>query len=92
MRVLKNFANLTGKHLCWNLFLIKLQVSRPATLLKRDSKILLKRDTKLSMHNQNEVELLLTQKSTKRLRKKSIFPIEKPESSIYFFMIFKYID
>ena len=23
--VLKNFANLTGKHLCWSLFLIKLQ-------------------------------------------------------------------
>ena len=22
---LKNFANLTGKHLCWSLFLIKLQ-------------------------------------------------------------------
>ena len=34
---LKNFANLTGKHLCWSLFLIKLQVFRPATLLKRDS-------------------------------------------------------
>ena len=35
--VLKNFAIFTGKHLCWGLFLIKLQVSRPATLLKRDS-------------------------------------------------------
>ena len=23
--VLKNFAHFTGKHLCWNLFLIKLQ-------------------------------------------------------------------
>ena len=23
--VLKNFTNFTGKHLCWNLFLIKLQ-------------------------------------------------------------------
>ena len=23
--VLKNFANFTGKHLCWSLFLIKLQ-------------------------------------------------------------------
>ena len=22
----KNFANLTGKHLCWSLFLLKLQV------------------------------------------------------------------
>ena len=35
--VLKNFANFTGKHLCWRLFLIKLQAFRPATLLKRDS-------------------------------------------------------
>ena len=36
---LKNFAILTGKHLCWSLFLIKLklQAFRPATLLKRDS-------------------------------------------------------
>ena len=27
--VLKNFANFTGKHLCWSLFLIELQVWRP---------------------------------------------------------------
>ena len=33
----KNFANFTGKHLCWGLFLIKLQALRPATSLKRDS-------------------------------------------------------
>ena len=32
--VLKNFRNFTGKHPCWSLFLIKLQVLRPATLLK----------------------------------------------------------
>ena len=30
--VFRNFAKLTGKHLCQSLFLIKLQVSRPATL------------------------------------------------------------
>ena len=35
--VLKNFANFAGKHLCWSLFLIKLQVWRHGTLLKRDS-------------------------------------------------------
>ena len=35
--VLKNFANFTGKHLCWSLFLIKLQGWRPSTLSKRDS-------------------------------------------------------
>ena len=35
--VLTNFANFTWKHLCWSLFLIKLQVWKPATLLKRDS-------------------------------------------------------
>ena len=35
--VVKNFANFTGKHLCWSLFLITLQVFRPTTLLKRYS-------------------------------------------------------
>ena len=35
----KDFANFTEKHLCWNLFLIKLQAWRPATLLKRNSNI-----------------------------------------------------
>ena len=35
--VLKIFANFTGKHLCWSLFLIKLQALKPANLLKRDS-------------------------------------------------------
>ena len=32
--VLTNFTNFTGKHLYWNLFLIKLQPLRLATLLK----------------------------------------------------------
>ena len=36
--VFKNFAILTGTHLCRSLFLIKLQAWRPETLLKRDSK------------------------------------------------------
>ena len=35
--VLKDFANFTGEHPCWSLFLITLQVFRPASLLKRDS-------------------------------------------------------
>ena len=34
--VYKNFESFTGKHLCWSLFLIKLQTWRPATLLRRD--------------------------------------------------------
>ena len=34
--VLKYFANFVRTHSCWSLFLIKLQASRPATLLKRD--------------------------------------------------------
>ena len=34
--VLKSFGNSTGKHLCWSLFLINLQILRPATLLKKD--------------------------------------------------------
>ena len=34
---LKNFSIFAEKHLCWGLFLIKLQVFRSATLLKRDS-------------------------------------------------------
>ena len=36
--ILKNFANFTGKHLCWSFFLIKLRALRPTTLLKTDSK------------------------------------------------------
>ena len=32
--VIRNFAILTGKHLCWSLFLIKLQALWPATLFK----------------------------------------------------------
>ena len=35
--VLKIFANFTGKHFCWRLFLANLQVFRPAMLLKGDS-------------------------------------------------------
>ena len=35
--VLKNFANFSGKHLCWSLFLIKLQAQETANFLKRDS-------------------------------------------------------
>ena len=35
--VLKNFANFTGKRLCWSLFFKELQAFRPATLLKRNS-------------------------------------------------------
>ena len=34
--VLRNFANFTGKHLCWSLFIIELQAFWPATLLNRD--------------------------------------------------------
>ena len=34
---LKNFAIFTGIHLCWGLFLIKLQAFRPSTFLKRNS-------------------------------------------------------
>ena len=33
--VLKNFANFPIKYPCWSLFLIKLQVFRPATVLKK---------------------------------------------------------
>ena len=36
-RVLRNFANFIGKHLCRSLFLIGLQAFRAAALLKRDS-------------------------------------------------------
>ena len=35
--VIKNFSIFTGKHLCWNLYWIRLQAFRPATILKRDS-------------------------------------------------------
>ena len=33
---LKNFANFTGNHLCWSLFIIKLQAWGPATFFKRE--------------------------------------------------------
>ena len=33
---IKNFTTFTGKHLCWSLFLIKLQVLKPVSLLKGD--------------------------------------------------------
>ena len=33
--VLKNFTNFTGNHLCWGLYLIKLQAWRPASSLKK---------------------------------------------------------
>ena len=36
---LKDFANVTGKHLCWSLILIKLQAFSPSTLLKRGSQV-----------------------------------------------------
>ena len=36
---IKHFAIFTRKHLCWGLFLIKLQAFRPATFLKRDSDV-----------------------------------------------------
>ena len=35
--VLRNFANFTGKHLCWGFFLIELQAFGLAALLKIDS-------------------------------------------------------
>ena len=34
---LRNYANFTGKHLCWSLFLIQLEIWRPVTLLNKDS-------------------------------------------------------
>ena len=34
--VLKKFADFTRKHLCWNLFSMKLRAFSPATILKRD--------------------------------------------------------
>ena len=37
IRVLRNFAIFTRKHLCWSLFLIQLQSRRTAPLVKRDS-------------------------------------------------------
>ena len=35
--VLKIFGNFIGKHQCWSLFLIKMQIWRPEMLLKIDS-------------------------------------------------------
>ena len=41
---LKNFTIFTGKHLFWDIFLLKLQACRPATLLKRDSNTVFSRE------------------------------------------------
>ena len=38
IRILKNFAKFTGKHLCWSLFHLKRQILRPATLLIKRKK------------------------------------------------------
>ena len=43
--VLEYFVKFTGKHLCWGIFLIKLQAFRSAALLKSDS------DTNVSLWN-----------------------------------------
>ena len=57
--VLKNLVNSTGKHLCWNLFLIKLKAWSPATLLKRNF------STGVFLWNlQNFLEHLFLQKSS----------------------------
>ena len=46
---LKNLTIFSGKHLSWNLFLIKFQALRPATLLKiRDSSFLVNIEKVLS--------------------------------------------
>ena len=37
--VLKNFAIITGKHLCWSLSFINLLTFTPLTLFKRDSNV-----------------------------------------------------
>ena len=37
IEVFKNFAMLTGKHLCWSVFKINLLAYKPANLFKRDS-------------------------------------------------------
>ena len=38
IRVLKNFAILTGKYLCWGLLLVNFQAFTPAIFLNRDPK------------------------------------------------------
>ena len=72
---LKIFANFTRNHLCWSLFLIKLQALRPATLLKSDSNTavflwnLQKNLRTLNLKNICE-QLLLTLESTRKEQSK----------------------
>ena len=79
--VLKDFANFTGKHLCWSFFLKKLQVLRPATLLKTDSstgaKHIFGRTTPVAASENNEQQQLpegFTKSCYKKLS--PIFPQE----------------
>ena len=62
--VLKNITIFTGKHLCCSLFLIKLHVWRPATLLRRDTNAVVFR-----LNLRNPEEHLFLQKT-------SVFPFE----------------
>ena len=57
--VLKNLAYFKGKHVCWSLFLIKLQALSPATLLKIDSNT-----DVFQWNSRNFKELLLLQNTS----------------------------
>ena len=46
--VLEKLANFIGKHLCWSLFIIKLQAFGPSTLLKRNSNIYFEEDLRMT--------------------------------------------
>ena len=60
---IKTFLLITGKRLCWSLFLIVLQAFRPATLLKRDPDtgdfLLLMRNTSEHHFEKHHFERLL---------------------------------
>ena len=56
--VLKNFANFTGKHLCWRLFFMKLQFWRPVTLSKKTPTHVFSRDINEIFKNSYFDELL----------------------------------
>ena len=51
----KNSTNITGKHLCWGLFLIKFQGLRLALLLKKSYNTFIYRTPPVAASKENEI-------------------------------------
>ena len=73
--VLKVFANLTGKHLCWSLFLIKLWFWRPSTLLRKALTLILSCEIREIVRNnyfEENLWIIASKLYLKRIYNKSV--------------------